>query len=337
MAMTKETKIGLLVGLAFIILFGIILSEKGTSPEQFATPSMSAYHPVVELVPPQNAAPPQLARASHNIANKMKFSRNITNIQTNKSAPSQQKIQNSDIPIHTEKNIEPDKIAPEMKKLIPTKSTKALTKQIPASAPTIRETEKIRANQPMQLAKNIINKPKKHNIIGTHLVAPGETLVEICKKYYPGRAYKMIKKVMTLNNISKPERLRAGQNLKLPADEANSLAQNSMPNSENQPVKKQLLIPTKNPQIAAIVNIKPANITLSTKPQTKNTQFKTYTVKSNDSLCKIAKKFYGSEQAWKKIYKYNRDILKNPDRLRSGIKLKLPANEELAVGPNMPD
>ena len=30
--MTKETKIGLLVGLAFIILFAIILSEKGARP-----------------------------------------------------------------------------------------------------------------------------------------------------------------------------------------------------------------------------------------------------------------------------------------------------------------
>src|SRR5262249_44635306 len=39
--MTKETKIGLLVGLAFIILFAIILSEKGAGPRPQGTPQFT--------------------------------------------------------------------------------------------------------------------------------------------------------------------------------------------------------------------------------------------------------------------------------------------------------
>ena len=39
--MTKETKIGLLVGLAFIILFAIILSEKGTPPTSAVSPTFA--------------------------------------------------------------------------------------------------------------------------------------------------------------------------------------------------------------------------------------------------------------------------------------------------------
>lgn len=39
--MTKETKIGLLVGLAFIILFAIILSEKGAAPQNAAMPQFT--------------------------------------------------------------------------------------------------------------------------------------------------------------------------------------------------------------------------------------------------------------------------------------------------------
>ncbi len=339
MAMTKETKIGLLVGLAFIILFGIILSEKGTSREEFSTPSMSAYHPVVELVPPQNTNPPQLARASKNIANKINLSHsNPENIKIGANNKAEQKTPNDKTHNYnslqnTEKNREKfEKLAPEMKKLIPAKSTRALTKQIPASAPTHTEIENIAANQPTNLAINTPNQPDKTDFIGIHLVAPGETLAGICQKYYPNKAYKMIKKVMALNNISKPEKLRAGQKLKLPADDTSIVTADKR--STN---KTQLLKPVKNPQIAAIVNLKPVNITLSSKNKTQNIRFKTYVVKSNDSLCKIAKRFYGSEQAWKKIYKFNRDILKNPDFLRSGIKLKLPANEELAVGPNMPE
>ena len=142
----------------------------------------------------------------------------------------------------------------------------------------------------------------------------------------------MSKKVMALNNIQKPERLRAGQTLKLPAD--NSFAKSN--NVTNQPTPKSLLQPVRNPLIAAIINIKPTKLAIENSPKNKNkiSSFKTYTVKSNDSLCKIAKKFYGSEQEWKIIYQYNRDILKNPDKLRSGIRLKLPQNEKLAVAGN---
>lgn len=39
--MTKETKIGLLVGLAFIVLFAIILSEKGAGPRQIHAPQFT--------------------------------------------------------------------------------------------------------------------------------------------------------------------------------------------------------------------------------------------------------------------------------------------------------
>lgn len=38
--MTRETKIGLLVGLAFIIVFAIILSEKGAFESKFLAPRL---------------------------------------------------------------------------------------------------------------------------------------------------------------------------------------------------------------------------------------------------------------------------------------------------------
>jgi len=332
--MTKETKIGLLVGLAFIILFGIILSEKGTSREEFSTPSMSAYKPVVELVPPKSINPPQLARAPQNIVNKLKMSSGNVKIvserHTKTSAKPTMKSQNPSIT--TEKKQNTEQIAQEIRKLIPVEHKKALTKKIPASAPINVGPIRQPVNQPTKLAQKSFDKSEKHDIIGTHLVTPGETLAGICKKYYPGRAYKMIKKVMALNNISRPERLRAGQKIKLPADNDSNLAKSDIPSTPEK--ENQLLIPVKNSTIAAVVNLKPVKVTLSAKNNS-SVKFRTYIVRSNDSLCKIARKFYGTEQAWIKIYNLNRDILSNPDRLRSGIKLKLPPSEELAVGPKM--
>jgi nucleoid-associated protein YgaU len=48
-----------------------------------------------------------------------------------------------------------------------------------------------------------------------------------------------------------------------------------------------------------------------------------YTVASGDSLSKIAKKFYGDGNQWKKIFEANRDTVKNPDLIHPGQVLKI--------------
>ena len=49
-----------------------------------------------------------------------------------------------------------------------------------------------------------------------------------------------------------------------------------------------------------------------------------YVVKSGDSLSKIAKQQYGDANAWKQIFEANKDILKDPDKIFPGQKLKIP-------------
>ena len=51
----------------------------------------------------------------------------------------------------------------------------------------------------------------------------------------------------------------------------------------------------------------------------------TYTVKSGDTLSKIAKEHLGDANAYMKIYEANRDQLKNPDLIKPGQVLKIPA------------
>ena len=52
----------------------------------------------------------------------------------------------------------------------------------------------------------------------------------------------------------------------------------------------------------------------------------TYTVKSGDSLSKIAKHVYGDADKWHAIYEANRDKIKNPDLIHPGEVLSLPSN-----------
>jgi nucleoid-associated protein YgaU len=50
----------------------------------------------------------------------------------------------------------------------------------------------------------------------------------------------------------------------------------------------------------------------------------TYTVKSGDSLSKIAKNFYGDAQQWPKIHDANKDQVKDPNKIQPGWILKIP-------------
>jgi nucleoid-associated protein YgaU len=55
-----------------------------------------------------------------------------------------------------------------------------------------------------------------------------------------------------------------------------------------------------------------------------STATKIYEVVAGDSLSKIAKREYGNANEWKRIYEANQDILKDPDKIYPGQKLKIP-------------
>jgi nucleoid-associated protein YgaU len=52
----------------------------------------------------------------------------------------------------------------------------------------------------------------------------------------------------------------------------------------------------------------------------------TYTVKSGDTLSKIAKDHLGDANAYREIFEMNRDQLSDPDKIRPGQVLKMPAH-----------
>lgn len=52
----------------------------------------------------------------------------------------------------------------------------------------------------------------------------------------------------------------------------------------------------------------------------------TYTVKSGDTLSKIAKEHLGNANAYMEIYNANRDQLSDPDLIKPGQVLKIPAH-----------
>lgn len=62
------------------------------------------------------------------------------------------------------------------------------------------------------------------------------------------------------------------------------------------------------------------------KAKEKENKVKVYVVKKGDYLRKIAKELLGKEGEWKKIFDWNKDIIKNPDQIQIGQKLKILPN-----------
>ena len=52
---------------------------------------------------------------------------------------------------------------------------------------------------------------------------------------------------------------------------------------------------------------------------------KKYTVKPGDSLSKIAKEFYGNANDYPKIFEANKDRLSDPNKIKAGQELVIPA------------
>lgn len=68
--------------------------------------------------------------------------------------------------------------------------------------------------------------------------------------------------------------------------------------------------------------------TAPTITDTEVTTGKTYTVVKGDSLSKIAKREYGSANRWRAIFEANRDQLDDPDLIKPGQVLKIPADTD---------
>ena len=49
-----------------------------------------------------------------------------------------------------------------------------------------------------------------------------------------------------------------------------------------------------------------------------------YVIESGDTLSKIAKKYYGNANAYPKIFEANKEVIKNPDLIFPGQKIRIP-------------
>jgi nucleoid-associated protein YgaU len=85
-------------------------------------------------------------------------------------------------------------------------------------------------------------------------------------------------------------------------------------------------VPDWQKDVMADIRVKPGAQTQAIpQPTPAKASMKTYTVKSGDTLSEIAKRELGSANKYMEIFDANRDQLSDPDKIKPGQVLKIPA------------
>ncbi len=101
----------------------------------------------------------------------------------------------------------------------------------------------------------------------------------------------------------------------------------SKPASASEKVEQTVSKTTATTTAQAIAVNQPGNVPAAPPAVSGPGESVTYTVQKDDTLQKIAKKFYGSYGKWTRVYEANKDKLKNPNFVRPGTVLTIPAGK----------
>lgn len=291
--MARETKVGVLTGLAFIVCFAIILANRGRQPP---IPT----HPMVaqrSLAPPVGKAVAD-ARGSGARTAPAPVAPSTTSM-TRVDRPEARPVQ----PVATGSSL--------------VDTTAGAAGDAPASgASTPASTVAQLAEMVGKAARDAAGAPDAAATLQAsagagvrHTVAPGETLSRIAMAHYGRKSPKLIHTIYEANRglLSSPDAVKAGIELVLP--EVNG---KPAPSEPAKPAKDGALTSaaTKEPEAA--------------RPADEATRW--YQVRKKDRLVSIAREQLGSESRWKEIFELNKDKFPDPGRIREGVKIKLPAN-----------
>jgi len=158
-----------------------------------------------------------------------------------------------------------------------------------------------------------------------HSVENGETLWSISEKYY-GTGYNWVD-IKEANNLTNADEINKGQELTIPDVTPRIIADAKV--TSVTPTEGPTETPKEEPSKPSETP-KPEETKEITKESNDQTP-ETYTVKSGDSLWKIAEANLGDGNKWTEIAK-NNDI-KTPSVIRSGQELKLTGTKEGQITP----
>jgi nucleoid-associated protein YgaU len=334
--MTRETKIALLVGLVFIICFGVILGNAHNNGAPLPRPSVGAAVEANRLLsarPPLAPEPAAVTPPLPAIASTSSSGGMLMPVQASGTIGAMQEVRPTPPPAPA---------APEPAAQAP---------QSPAPDKTAQE--KPAAEKPAQKAAAVA--PVAAGPSKTYKVAEHDTLYSITRKFYGKAGEENYKLILEANRatLAGPDKLQVGQELVIPAAPAaasslvdahtlpkyletlspGSTAAAASPaagSSELPKVRSDALVkmgtPAAKPAEAKTAEAKPSEQAPHAAPVQTTASKKTYTVRAHDCLASIARAQMkdGSDAAVTKLFAANRDKLSAPDKLSVGTVLVIP-------------
>ncbi len=366
--MTKETKIGLLVGLAFIILFAIILSEKGSSPRSTSPPTYtladstmpesadtgsdqplsdvgrlavdSRLSPIIK--PPSGVAvslplkEEEVVQQNHSADQPIPpLPESVVKLLNGASPPAKDQLTGEQQAASDQSGqVRTADVA-----LTTTPQSEAQPAQHGPPAPTVMAGQD--ASTEAGLAERSSTPPAVKTI---HVVQKGQSLGKIAAEHYGRSNATRVKAIFEANTdvLENMHTVRAGQKLKIPdlgeasssfeaAPEfvVNRMANTPTPRTDNR-VRIPIPISEKGGDLQGPASVASAAIDRQTAQQVKLTDtrataaFQWYTVRPSDTLSSIARRQLGSDRFFSEIYRLNRDVIRDKNSIKPGMKIRLP-------------
>jgi nucleoid-associated protein YgaU len=368
--MTKETKIGLLVGLAFIILFAIILSEKGATRGTSPPSSLTLADSSAKRDRPGDAPGP-LADAG-----RLPVESSLPGREPDKSAAeTSPRVAASKKPAGQPIPDEGDPLAPLPKSVVqrlnqpvegtgqeaaPADSTDetgmTLEEAVAAAleidpettapggsgvSPSGHESRQKGAASGAEMVAAGSGSEASGNpavVKAVHLVEPGESLGKIAARHYGRATPARIAAIFEANRgvLKSINLVRANDELKIPAleGEAEALFEAAADFVVGDVVAAQ----SSRREGTVRIPLPVEEVTASAKVARKSTagsgerdssardseEFLWYEVQERDTLSSIAKHELGNERRFLELYRLNRDLIKNKNVIRPGLRIRLP-------------
>jgi nucleoid-associated protein YgaU len=343
--MTRETKIGLLVGLAFIIVIGILLSDhltSATEPQQaqlaqvagnvrngVAVPgAANAQPPITQVQPPTNVAPQQQVMTKEELTPKQPPVE-IVKIGGPQSPPAPAPQQPA--PVVTDATKSNTNTEPPITVVDATKPSQA--KPIdPSKNPLARVAEAFKEEIVPVGGGDAAPKsePTKPTIAAAALppgarqykAAAGDTLSRLASRFLGSDTKANRDAILAVNPTlqKNPDIIVLGRNYVIPAAPTASVAPAPLPTTPATPTPATP-VPVEIVQAPTTPPATPPSSTStnSDKPES------FYVVKPGDSLTKIAVEQLGSAAGVPALLDLNKETLKGTDKIRPNMKLRLPA------------
>lgn len=318
--MARETKVGLVTGLAFIVCFAFILANRGkqqppTVHQPYVVdpgidtrqvagtlrrahrPDAASAHPAVAStnsktsIKQRRVPPVPIPTRNESFAQRTDYSGRLVE---NVSARLNQSGQHTP---STTTRLDAESRRQRLQQLVDGTVANQAHQNMPNGSQPSTESIRQQKRTPQRAGA-----PKKGvKIIARHRIVPGDTLSGIAKRQYGVQSAAAIDAIFQANRavLSSPDALRVGVELVLPAIEGLKVA----------------------------TSIQPRNkvVHSTSKPAPSGTNSRFYQVRKNDRYVSIAREQLGDAGRWREIYELNKEKFPNAGRIREGVRIKLPA------------